>query len=135
MNLRRPGPDTARSASDPGAGFEALATALRARIEFDASAATTPRRFGSTALKMNGRIFAMLVKEALILKLPPHQVAALVERGEGAYFDRGQGRPMKAWIALHGAPPTHLQLAMAACAFVRGDPFRPASDDAASDPA
>ena len=57
--------------------------------------------FGSSGqLKVQGRIFAMLVRGELVLKLPPHRVAELVAERHGIHFDAGKGRPMKEWFVL-----------------------------------
>ena len=57
--------------------------------------------FGSTGqLKVGGRIFAMLVRGKLVLKLPRTRVDALVDSGDGERFDAGKGRPMAEWFAL-----------------------------------
>jgi len=58
------------------------------------------RSFGAGALKAGGKIFAMLVRGRLVLKLPKERVDALVEAGAGERFDANKGRPMKEWIAL-----------------------------------
>lgn len=58
------------------------------------------RGFGSDALKVNGRIFAMLVGGRLVVKLPHARVLELVETGRGDPFDAGKGTPMKEWVAL-----------------------------------
>ena len=56
--------------------------------------------FGSTSLKTNGKIFAMLVKDRLVVKLDRRRVDALVEAGEGERFDPGHGRLRRnGWIA------------------------------------
>jgi hypothetical protein len=57
-------------------------------------------KFGSAALKVNNRIFAMLVRHRLVLKLPRKRVDALVASGEGDHFDAGKGRAMAEWFAL-----------------------------------
>lgn len=57
--------------------------------------------FGSDALKVSGRIFAMLdSKRQFVVKLPKKRVDELVQAGEGTNFDAGKGRPMKEWLAL-----------------------------------
>ena len=80
------------------------------------------RGFGSSALKINGRIFAMLSSHGeFVLKLPRQRVAALVASGDGLPYDAGKGRPMKEWLAL--SPSSALDwtaLADEALAFVGG---------------
>ncbi len=56
------------------------------------------RRFGSSALKVNGSIFAMVTGGSLVVKLPRHRVDALIAEGTGAPFESGKGRPMKEWV-------------------------------------
>src|SRR5712691_8281254 len=57
--------------------------------------------FGSTGqLKVEGRIFAMLVKGKLVVKLPRERVDSLVESSEGERFDAGKGKPMREWFVL-----------------------------------
>ncbi len=58
------------------------------------------RGFGSTALKVNRSIFAMLTRGHLIVKLPRDRVSALVEEGTGGPFDAGKGAPMKEWLTV-----------------------------------
>jgi hypothetical protein len=66
---------------------------------------TTPgeagrRGFGSSALKVNGSIFAMLTGGHLVVKLPRQRVAALIEQGAGEAFSAGKATPMKEWITV-----------------------------------
>jgi hypothetical protein len=76
--------------------------------------------FGSTGqLKVDGKIFAMLVRGELVLKLPGDRVQSLVDSGDGAHFDAGKGRPMREWLALSPtSPEPWLALAEEAMTFV-----------------
>ena len=56
--------------------------------------------FGSGALKVHNKIFAMLVRGQLVVKLPRRRVDALVASGAGTRFDANKGTPMKEWLAL-----------------------------------
>ncbi len=67
---------------------------------------STGRMFGAGALKVSGRVFALLVREQLVVKLPAARVDALVASGEGERFDPGHGRLMKEWVAI--APAAEL---------------------------
>ena len=64
--------------------------------------------FGSDALKVRGKIFAMLSHGRLVVKLPRQRVDALVASGDGERFDpRHDGRVMKEWLAL--APTSQME--------------------------
>jgi hypothetical protein len=63
------------------------------------------RAFGATSLKTDGRIFAMLVKDRLVVKLPGARVSALVEEGSGERFDPGHGRIQKEWLSVFTDDP------------------------------
>jgi hypothetical protein len=58
--------------------------------------------FGASALKINNKIFAMLVDGRLVVKLPATRVTELIETGGGLPFDAGKGKPMKEWVGLTG---------------------------------
>jgi len=77
--------------------------------------------FGRSALRWERRIFAMLVRGGLVVKLPAPRVDALVGAGEGARFDANKGTPMKEWFSLD--PESELPwlpLAREALDFARG---------------
>ena len=57
--------------------------------------------FGSSALKIQNKSFAMLVRGKLVVKLPKLRVDALIAEGVGERFDpRHDGRLMKEWITI-----------------------------------
>ena len=74
--------------------------------------------FGSRALKINSKIFAMLVDDHLVVKLPAARVAELIETGTGRPFDSGKGKSMKEWVTLTGDEQTCRHLVVEAQAFV-----------------
>jgi hypothetical protein len=91
--------------------------------ELVGTAGVTPpspgRGFGSSALRVENRIFAMFVRGQLVVKLPKAQVDALVGAGDGVRFDANKGTPMKEWFALDPASElAWLPLARDALAFV-----------------
>lgn len=77
--------------------------------------------FGSSGqLKVEGRIFAMLVRGELVLKLPRTRVDELVASGHGTRFDAGKGKPMREWFVLSPESSKQwLALAREAFDFVR----------------
>jgi hypothetical protein len=78
------------------------------------------RKFGSRALKVEGKIFAMLSHGQFVVKLPAARVDALVAAGRGVYFDPGHGRKMKQWLAVTSPTLSWTALAKEAFAFVGG---------------
>src|SRR2546430_14331094 len=54
--------------------------------------------FGSHALRFHRKIFAMLVRGRLVVKLPKAGVDTLVAAGEGLRFDANNGTPLKEWL-------------------------------------
>lgn len=78
------------------------------------------RGFGRSALRCDGRIFAMFVRGQLVLKLPEHRVDELIEDGDGDRFDANKGTPMREWLSLDpGSAQPWLPLAREALAFAR----------------
>jgi hypothetical protein len=81
--------------------------------------------FGSSALRFEKKIFAMLVRGRLVVKLPKTRVDTLVAAGSGTRFDANKGTPMKEWLSLD--PASDLEwtpLAREALEFVGGGPRR-----------
>src|ERR1700739_1915843 len=94
-------------------------------IEFNDVEGVTPPRggggFGRSALRYEGKIFAMLVRGRLVLKLPAARVTALIRSGDGAAFDANKGTPMREWLSLDpGSDLNWLSLATEALEFARG---------------
>ena len=88
---------------------------------------TSGTGFGSNpGLRVGGKIFAMLVRRELAVKLPEQEVNALVAAGTGQRFDAGKGRPMREWVTVPvGHGDDWERLAGDAFAYVRS--ARPAS--------
>ena len=73
---------------------------------------TSGRMMASLGLKVDGKIFAMLVRGDLVVKLPRERVTALVEAGVGRPFDpRRDGRLLKDWVVLTGDRPPCVEVA------------------------
>jgi hypothetical protein len=104
--------------------FALLAATMLGRPDTSYGSGPGPRQaFGSTSLKTNGKIFAMLVKDRLVLKLDRRRVDALIASGDGERFDPGHGRLMKEWLAVDSASDDiWLGLATEAEAFVAKRP-------------
>jgi TfoX/Sxy family transcriptional regulator of competence genes len=81
----------------PEARYEALCAGFFNRGE---AAPSQMKGFGGDALVARDRIFAMLTRGRLVVKLPAARVTALVEAGWGVHFDANRGRPMKEWLTV-----------------------------------
>ena len=76
--------------------------------------------FGRSALRFRRKIFAMLVRDRLVVKLPRQRVDELVAAGHGDRFDANKGTPMKEWLSLDPESDlAWLPLAREALYFVR----------------
>ena len=79
------------------------------------------RAFGATSLKTRGKIFAMLVRDRLVVKLPAARVGELVDAGAGERFDPGHGRIQREWLSVAGNDPGEWRaLTVESEAFVAG---------------
>jgi hypothetical protein len=101
---------------DASATFDAIAQRMAGEPDTDER-----RAFHNPCVRARGKIFAMLVRDELVLKLPAQRCAELVAAGAGRAFDRGQGRPLREWVTI-GDPAMQrgLELAEEALTFARG---------------
>jgi hypothetical protein len=56
------------------------------------------RGFARGGLMRDGKLFAVLRGDELLLKLPTNRVAQLISSGHGSPFDANKGKPMKEWV-------------------------------------
>jgi hypothetical protein len=109
-------PDDAVSALEQ---FAEIVDELSAEGGVTAPQEAPSRGFGSSALKVNGSIFAMLTGGHFVVKLPRERVTILIQQGIGAPFDAGKGTPMKEWLTVISLDEhTWLTLARESLAFV-----------------
>lgn len=118
----RRGSTSARITSEPGAAaFNAVVNAFAADPKVTAPG--TGKGFGSRALKVNGKIFAMMSSRAeFVVKLPSARVTDLLAAGRAKYFDAGRGKAMKEWAVVTGGERLWVPLAKEAHDFVKALP-------------
>lgn len=103
-------------------GTEALFRKVVRAFVGDARVTQGGKGFGSTGLKVDGKLFALISsKGKFVVKLPKERVRELVDQGLGDYFDPGHGRLMREWVALDDPTGDSLALAREARRFVAGD--------------
>ena len=81
----------------------------------------TKKSFGSSGLRIKGKVFAMLSSDnSFVLKLPREKIDELVTAGDGERFDpRRNGKVMREWIVMKpGSRNNWLKLAREAREFV-----------------
>lgn len=84
------------SMSPSEAAFERIATEYKPKPDV-----TTGTGFGGNpGLRVGGKIFAMLVRDELVVKLPRLRAEAITSSGAGAPFDPGHGRRMREWVSV-----------------------------------
>jgi len=118
----RPIPTKLKAQMGPGADLiDSRFAPVVAAFAGDRRVAYGGKGFGSSALKVDGKIFAMIDSRGrLVVKLPRERVAELVRVGKGEFFDTGRGRVMKEWLSVDAAPRWWIALAKEARGFVGG---------------
>ena len=103
----------------PEERFQKVAGAMRRHANVSLGAT---KGFGSSALTVSGKIFAMLaLKHGFVVKLPKARIDELVETGAGSRFEPGPGRVMKEWFVVNAASDkAWTALAREAMKFVAG---------------
>ncbi len=61
---------------------------------------TYGRIWHNDGLKVNNKIFAMIVRDELVVKVPAGQAAQLIDAGDGVAFEPRPGRRMKEWVVV-----------------------------------
>ena len=117
--MTTPGSDEwAVAGMDPQASFDEIASRLLAEPGTD-----DHRAILNPCLRVDGRIFAMLVREELVVKLPPERCAELVAEGAARPFDRRPGGPDRGWVTVDDLEVDRWPaLAAEALAYVRSAP-------------
>jgi len=81
--------------------------------------------FGSRALRVNGKIFAMMSASGqFVVKLPETRVKKLISSGDGEPFDPGHGRRMREWAWIKAPQEFWVEYAREAYKFVSERPAR-----------
>jgi TfoX/Sxy family transcriptional regulator of competence genes len=81
---------------------------------------TWGKLFASMGLKVDGKIFAMVSRGHLVVKLPKVRVDELVKSGAATHFDPGHGRLMKEWASITSPRQNWDRLVREAFDFVGG---------------
>ena len=80
--------------------------------------------FGSTGLKVNGKLFAFVSSRGqFVVKVPKTRVEEMVAAREAEPFDPGHGRLMKEWAAVRSSSVDWIELAREAHRFVKGESY------------
>ena len=63
------------------------------------------RMMSGQVLSIRGKIYAMLVRDQLVVKIPAAQAAEMIAAGEAVAFQPRPGRRMREWVAVDPPPP------------------------------
>ena len=110
-------PQAARDVTPPSGAIDPRLAKIARAFENEPGV-TFGKLFASYGLRVRGKIFAMIVRGNLVVKLPKARVDELVSRGAGTHFEPGPGRVMKEWISMSAPHPDPIALAREAHAFV-----------------
>lgn len=89
------------STAPAAAGHYAALVAELADVAGVVDAADEPGRgFASKGLKVHGKLFATLMRDHLLVKLPQRRVAEVIASGDGLPFSTGKGRVMREWTLI-----------------------------------
>ena len=115
--MSEPAKTSQRAASDVDLGFASVVNAFARHRDVTRGG----KGFGSTGLKVNGKLFALMSSQGkFVAKVPRRRVDALVSSGRAEYFDPGHGRLMKEWVAVDRRGASWVDLAREAYRFVKG---------------
>jgi TfoX/Sxy family transcriptional regulator of competence genes len=108
--------------SERGDDHQQALAAVAAAFSSNREVTSGGRGFGSSGLKVKGKLFALVSSRGeFVVKLPRQRVQELVAAGAGQYFDAGRGRPMREWLAIQpGADADFLSLAREAHRYAGG---------------
>ena len=95
--MARPAPDAAPS---PQARYEALV-----ERELRQPEVSFGRMMSGQVLSVGGKIYAMLVRDQLVVKLPAARAATMIAAGTAVAFEPRPGRRMREWVAVDPPPP------------------------------
>lgn len=99
---------------------EAAYAALVSKLTADSRVAAASERrgkLGTNSLKVDGKVFAMWVRGALVVKLPQSEIDAAVAAERGERLSMGK-RVMKEWFVVHEDERRWPAIARRACAYV-----------------
>lgn len=94
---------------------------VAAAFSSDRKVTSGGKGFGAGALKVGGRIFAVIsARGDFVVKLPRERVDELVQSRQATRFEPAAGRVMKEWASISASAATCLALAREAREFVGG---------------